>query len=319
MKFNFLVKETFLTLIVLISIHKFTFAVELEEHLNLNYAGTDNTRQELDLVIPKVKNKTSLPLILFIHGGAWKGGDKRKSLPRVLPYARKGSYAVASIGYRLSSEAIWPAQIHDCKAAIRFLKANASEYNIDPNRIGIWGSSAGGHLVSMLGTSAGVEEMDGAIGEYTSTSTKIKCVVNFYGPTNFLLMDDHNLKPGTFSHNSPQSPESLLIGGPIQENKDKVQTANPISYIDSYDSPILIVHGDKDTLVPFHQSEILHAALKKEQVETTMITVKGAGHGKGFGPDVGKNVANFFDHHLLGKKVNWQDHSLTASFKKRKP
>lgn len=318
MKYYSLVKKVLLTVSILVSFMNFTFAVEIEEYLSLNYAGTNNPRQELDLVIPKIKSKTPLPLVVFIHGGAWKGGDKRKSLPRVIPYAKKGAYAAASIGYRLSAEAIWPAQIHDCKAAIRYLKANATKYNIDPDRIGIWGSSAGGHLVSMLGTSDGVKEMDGSIGQYTSISTKVKCVVNFYGPTDFLVMDEHNFKPGAISHNSPQSPESLLIGGPIQKNKGKVQTANPISYIDSHDSPILIVHGNKDPLVPFHQSEILHTALKKVQVDTTMITVKGGGHGRGFGSDVGEKVVDFFDHHLLGKTTQWKDHSLNASTIKKK-
>ena len=265
---------------------------------DISYAGTDNARQTLDLALPiKRTSDMPLPVIAFIHGGGWRGGSKDGGLNRIRSFLKSGNYAGVSIGYRLSNEAKWPAQIHDCKAAIRWVKANAVKHGLDGSKIAVHGTSAGGHLVAMLGTSAGVKAMDGSIGAYTSQSTKVACVVDYFGPTNFLRMNDFESR---IDHDAKDSPEGLLIGGPVQDNKKKTLTADPISYVSKEDSPFLIMHGTKDMAVPYNQSVILHSALKKIGVPSALLTVTGGGHGAGGGV-LNEHLQKFFDHHLLKK------------------
>ena len=265
---------------------------------DISYAGTDNARQTLDLALPiKRTSDKPLPVIAFIHGGGWRGGSKDGGLNRISGFLKSGNYAGVSIGYRLSNEAKWPAQIHDCKAAIRWVKANAVKHGLDGRKIAVHGTSAGGHLVAMLGTSAGVKAMDGSIGAYTSQSTKVACVVDYFGPTNFLRMNDFESR---IDHDAKDSPEGLLIGGPVQDNKKKTLTADPISYVSKEDSPFLIMHGTKDMAVPYNQSVILHSALKKIGVPSALLTVTGGGHGVGGGV-LNEHLQKFFDHHLLKK------------------
>jgi len=263
------------------------------------YAGTDNVRQTLDLALPIKRSRGKpLPVIAFIHGGGWRGGSKDGGLNRIRGFLKSRMYAGVSIGYRLSSEAKWPAQIHDCKAAIRWIRANAKKHGLDGGKIAVHGTSAGGHLVAMLGTSAGVKAMDGSIGPYTGQSTKVTCVVDYFGPTNFLRMNDFESR---IDHDAKGSPEGLLIGGPVQDNKKKALTADPVSYVNRGDSPFLIVHGTKDMAVPYNQSVILYSALKKVGVPSALLTVTGGGHGVRGGVLNG-HLQKFFDHHLLKKR-----------------
>jgi acetyl esterase/lipase len=262
---------------------------------DIEYVPGGHERQKLDLYLPKageVRSESSgrRPLIVWIHGGAWQSGSKDR--PPALRLVEKG-YAVASINYRLSQHAIFPAQIEDCKAAIRWLRMNAGKYGYDPNRVGVWGASAGGHLVALLGTTGGVKEFD--VGPNTGLSSRVQAVCDFFGPTDFAKIGSF---PSTMRHDAADSPESKLVGGPIQENKDKAQRANPIAYVTKDDPPFLIVHGDKDPLVPHNQSEILYDALKKAGVEATLYTVHGGGHGGFKDPQVDVLVAQFFDKHL---------------------
>ncbi len=259
-------------------------------HRDLPYVQEGHSRQRLDLYLPP--DATNLPLIINIHGGAFRMGNKEMAVP--FEYLAKG-YALASIGYRLSQDAIFPAQIEDCKAAVRWLRANASKYGLDPTRFAAWGHSAGGHLAAMLGTTGGVAEFE--VGDYLTVSSRIQAVVDYYGPTDFLQMDAHR-PPGGMEHDSAHSPESDLIGGPIQENKDKAARANPITYITSSAPPFLICHGDSDPLVPHHQSELLDAALKKAGVPVLLYTVKGAGHGRFADPKVDELTAEFLAKNL---------------------
>lgn len=245
---------------------------------NLPYANTPNPRQTLNLVLPaQTSANKKLPLIVWIHGGGWKNGDKQSGLsPSKLPtLVQTGKYIGASIGYRLSGEAIWPAQIHDCKAAIRWLRANAEKYGIDPNKIIAWGSSAGGHLVSMLGVSHGVKELEGKIGNHTDQSSRVHAVINYYGPSALLQMDDH---PSKIIHNAPDSPESKLIGGPIQENRKKTKQASPLHHVSADDAIFIHFHGTTDPFVPYHQSVIFHQALQKKGATSQLITVEKGGH-----------------------------------------
>lgn len=259
-------------------------------HRDLAYVPGGHERQKLDLYLPK--DGQNLPLIINIHGGAFQAGSKEMSVP--VEYLARG-YAVASINYRLSQHAIFPAQIEDCKAAVRWLRAHAAEHRLDPARFAAWGSSAGGHLAALLGTTGDTKEFD--VGAHLDQSSRVQAVVDYFGPTDFLQMDAHR-RPGGMVHDAADSPESRLIGGPIQQNPDKTRRANPIAYVTGDDPPFLIVHGDADPLVPHHQSELLAAALKQAGVPVTFYTVKGAGHGRFRDPKVTELTVEFLARHL---------------------
>ena len=259
---------------------------------DLEYVPGGHERQKLDLYLPQQgEGSAALPLIVWVHGGAWLGGNKNSC-----PAAQflKDGFAAASINYRLSQHAIFPAQIEDCKAAIRFLRANAGKYNIDPNHIGVWGASAGGHLVALLGTTGDVNDFDK--GPNLQFSSKVQAVCDFFGPTDFTKMSAFE---SIMDHDVPDAPEAKLIGGPVQENKEACKRANPITYISKNDPPFLICHGDKDNLVPINQSVLLYEALKKAGVDVTFHTVEGGGHGFR-DPEVDKMVLEFFTKHLKG-------------------
>jgi acetyl esterase/lipase len=256
-------------------------------HRDLAYLEGGHARQKLNLYLPSPGSKP-YPLVIWIHGGGWKNGSKDGNPPalRLLEYG----YAVASIGYRLSGDALFPAQIEDCQAAVRWLRAHAPEYGIDPDHFGAWGSSAGGHLVALLGTSGNAKAFgNSADGQ---VSTRVQAVCDYYGPTDFLQMGGR--------HAEARSPESLLLGGPIAENKDKAAQANPLTYVDKEDPPFLIVHGTEDPAVPFSQSILLKDALEKRGVPVEFLPLEGAGHGgRAFAdPDVIKKVEKFFGQHL---------------------
>jgi acetyl esterase/lipase len=185
-----------------------------------------------------------------------------------------------------------PLKSTTAKPPSAWIKARAVEHNLDPDRIVVWGSSAGGHLVAMLGTSAGVAEMDGKLGPHTDKDTKVAGVIDFFGPTDVSKMNAQRI-PGGMDHDTPDSPESKLLGAPVQTVPDKVKSANPLTYVDRADPPFLLVHGDKDPLVPHGQSEILQAELEKAGVANELYTVKNGGHGSFRDPEVSKKVETF--------------------------
>jgi len=286
---------------------------------DIPYAATDNPRQMLDLLLPREPGQEPLPVIVFIHGGAWRGGSKEGGRSNVARAVASGNYAGVSINYRLSGESKWPTQIHDCQAAIRWIKSNAEKYNLNPDRIGIWGSSAGGHLVAMLGTSAGVTALDGRLGRTPDLSCAVTCVVDFFGPTDFTTMDRDAIEGSVMQHSAPDSPESLLMGYQVTTNPEGVATASPITYISKDDPPFLIVHGTRDPVVPYAQSVTFHKALQTAGVSSTLLTVSDGGHGQGFGAEVNQSVMRFFDHHLRGIPSEWADRSVRAEQRSRSP
>jgi acetyl esterase/lipase len=260
--------------------------------------GTQKERNTLDLYLPG-EGKAPRPLVIWIHGGAWRGGSKDGGPQPALGLLGRG-YAVASINYRLSQHAPFPAQIDDCKAAVRFLRANASKYDLDPDHFGVWGGSAGGHLVALLGTSGDVKDLEGD-GSNARISSRVQAVCDFFGPANLLTMAEQSGPESTIQHDAPNSPESLLLGGPILERKEAARRASPVTYISKDDPPFLIVHGDKDNTVPVGQSKELHAALQKAGVDSTLMIIPGAGHGPGIvTPESIRAVNEFFDKHLRG-------------------
>jgi acetyl esterase/lipase len=277
---------------------------------DIDYAGSANPRQMLDLYLPEMRaGEGPLPVLVFIHGGGWQAGDKSSGGGKVMPYVAEGKFAGVSVGYRLSDEAQWPSQIHDCKAAIRWIKGNAAEYGLDPERIVVWGSSAGGHLVAMLGVSDGVKELEGTIGAHLDQNGKVHSVIDFFGPTEMLTMGDHE---STIPHNAPDSPESKLIGGALQENPEKAKSASPIEHVTADDSPYLIVHGTEDPLVPYPQSVDFEKRLESVGVPVTLLTVEGGGHGKGFGKTVNEVVTAFLEKQVLGGTADIPDRTVKA-------
>jgi len=232
--------------------------------LDVPYAHQSPT-QCLDTYLPD-EGAGPFPVIAAIHGGAWMMGDKRDVQQLPMLEGCKRGYAVVCIGYRLSGEAIFPAQIFDCKAAIRFIRGNAEKYGFDPRRIAAWGGSAGGHLSALLGTSAGVKDLEDLSMGNPDQDSSVQVVVDWFGPTEDFLKMDEELGAsgcGVTDHSTPESPESLLLGRLITEVPELVRWASPMTYASANTPPFLIQHGLKDQLVPVEQSIHFAAALEK--------------------------------------------------------
>jgi acetyl esterase/lipase len=262
-------------------------------HRDIPYVENGHERQRLDLFLP-AEAKGPLPVIVWIHGGGWKSGSKENCLPLRAHFVEKG-YAVASIGYRLSSHAIFPAQIEDCKGAIRWLRAHAEEYHLDPDRFGVWGSSAGGHLAALVGTAGDVKNFD--VGAHLDQSSRVQAVCDYYGPSDFTASSGSS---GGEAKADPRSSPNRLIGGLLSENPEKAAAISPVTYVSADDPPFLIVHGDKDQTVSLKQSQLLFEALKARQVAVRFHTIHGVGHGgPGFNtPEVIQIVADYFEKTL---------------------
>jgi acetyl esterase/lipase len=226
----------------------------------------------LDVVRPADRPAARMPAVVFVHGGGWSGGDKKTGIRWLLPFAQSGYYCV-TINYRLSGEARFPAQIHDCKTAVRWLRAHADEYGVDPDRIGAWGMSAGGHLAALLGVSGGVESLEGN-GGWPAYSSRVQAVCDYYGPTDLPRFPAHSDK----QYGTPDSPEVLLLGGTMDEKPELARLASPVTHISAADPPFLIMQGTADETVPAAQSGEFHAALKKAGVESELRLYPGAGH-----------------------------------------
>ena len=262
---------------------------------DLEYGTGGGRALKLDVVKPKTPGPQPRPLLVWIHGGAWGSGNKEGGVEGLLWFAQQG-YVCATVEYRLSKEAPFPAQIEDCKAAIRYLRANAARFGLDPRRVGVWGSSAGAHLAALLGTTGDVPDLDGAGGN-PSQPDDVQAVCDWFAPTDLLSVGHDEADQA--KHNEANSPESRLIGGPVQENREKAIRANPMTYVSRNDPPFLVMHGDQDPTVPIRQSEIFVKALRNAGVNVTYIPVPGGGHGKGFDTaGYRQTVLLFFDKHL---------------------
>jgi len=274
-----------------------TFPPEVEYVANIPFGKGGRRVLYLDVLRPRERPAHAMPALVWIHGGAWREGNKESGIPRLLPFGQRG-YFCASIEYRLSQEAVFPAQIEDCKCAIRFLRAQTVRFQVDAGRIGVWGPSAGGHLAALLGTTADRFELEGR-GGWPYYSSRVQAVCDWFGPTDLLQMDAGG---SNTVHNAPDSPESQLIGAPIQERPDLAARASPITCVSGEEPPFLIMHGDADPLVPHQQSVRLYEALKRASArEVTLHILPGAGHGGPpfETPEALDLVAAFFDRHLL--------------------
>ncbi len=257
---------------------------------------------ELDLFVPPWPNSEPWPVILWLHGGAWR--SRAQGPPP--SYVVQHGYALAALRYRLSQDAVFPAQLEDCKAAVRWLRAHADELGIDAQRLGVLGTSAGGHLAALMGTTNGHKEFAGTLGNF-EYSSDVGAVCDLFGPTNFLDMDSHLPDDAPITHDEWDSPESLLIGGPIQDHPDLVGLANPVNYVTSDDPPFLILHGENDRVVPVQQSEILFEALRAAGVPANFFVVQGASHGWKKIPPLESAIMRFFEEQLRRHKRETQN------------
>ncbi len=271
---------------------------------DIDYVGDGIVGHRLDIYLPE-KGTGPFPAIVYIYGSAWFSNNLKASAGMFSPSLLKAGFAVVAINHRGSREAIFPAQIQDAKAAIRFIRANAATYNLDPGWIGVTGGSSGGHLTALLGTSGGVKkhmvgsatcDLEGSLGNHTGTDSSVQAACDWFGPTDFRTMDSCGSQ---MNHDAADSPESTLIGGAIQENPDKCALANPATYVDAEDPPFLIFHGNADPLVPSCQSDLLHKRLIEAGVDSTYVQVSKAGHGTGLtGPINLDMMARFFSESL---------------------
>jgi len=256
--------------------------------IDVDYVGDGLTGHLLDVHLPNT-GKAPYPVIVCIYGSAWfsnnlKGTTFTTGLGQRL---LKESFAVVTINYRSSTDAKFPAQIQDVKAAIRFIRGSGTGFSLDTNFIGVTGWSSGGHLAALTGATNDVKtktingvaaDIEGQLGKFTKYSSRVAAVVDWFGPTDFLIMDSCG---SSFKHDDIKSPESSLIGGAIQENKDKVALANPINYVNKSNPPFLIFHGDKDPLVPHCQSEKLYEKQQRAGAKSEMVIIPGGEHGPG--------------------------------------
>lgn len=266
---------------------------------NLPYVpGSVSPYQQLDLYLPGASDspKKSNPVIVIIHGGAWMSGDKNH--PPAIKLLIRHGYAIASINYRLTGQFTHPAQINDCKAAIRYLRAHAREYGLDPERIGVWGQSAGGHLAALLGTSGDVKELEGNLGN-ENFSSKVQAVVDWCGPSDLLSIASQAKPNCKINFRSPNNPVAALMGPSV--SPAGYLTASPVQYIDKDDPPFLIIHAKDDDIVPVEQSQELVTYLEKAGVECESRLPLGGGHSLGHGDFIDETV-RFFDKHLYGAK-----------------
>lgn len=275
------------------------------KYLEIPYADL-SPAQKLDVYLPD-EGEGPFPVIVSLHGGAFMGCDKADE--QVLPMLeglRRG-YAVVAVNYRLSWEATFPALVHDVKAAVRWIRAHAQHYHLDPDRVAAWGGSAGANLAAMLGTSVGVPELEDLSLGNPEQPSHVQAVVAWFGPTNFLKMDEYLTERGLppepgMEHSGANSPESLLLGQTITEIPDRVKAANPETYITPTAPPFFFQHGTMDPVVPVQMSinfaGKLEQVLGKEKVQLELL--EGAEHGdpRFEAPENVKKVLAFLDRHL---------------------
>lgn len=271
---------------------------------DIAYVPNGDPAQKLDIYFPSKAPEKPLPLIVWIHGGGWRAGSK-VGCPAV-NFVPDG-YIAASVEYRFSQKAVFPAQIQDCKAAIRFLRANAAKYHIDPNHVAVWGASAGGHLVALLGTT-GDSKAFAPIGGNEDQSDRVQAVCDWFGPADFHTVMDQakaDATPSVIKWNTPADPYSGLIGVELGKDQAKEDAVSPAHYVSKESAPTLIMHGDADSLVPFAQSQEFAEKLKAAGVEVIVQRFPKSGHGgPAFTlPKVKEMIKAFFDKELKGANV----------------
>ncbi len=294
MSLNYLSGKYHLLCALAFCLSGWTFATEplpngVIMYKDIEFAQLGDVSLKLDLYCLEDRPKEPLPLIVWIHGGGFRTGDK-EPCPAV-DFIRHG-FVIASINYRLSDMASFPAQVHDCKAAIRFLRGNADKYGVDPARIGVWGSSAGGHLASLLGTTSKVKALVGVVGSFNDESSDVQAACVSCGPTDF--------SKRSYTQKRLKHIEKYL-GGDLKTNTYTVILANPASWVTPVCPPFLIIHGIEDEIVEYSQSLILYDKLKKCMVDAELVSLEDTGHVISESKDIAQvknKVVDFFKHNL---------------------
>jgi acetyl esterase/lipase len=269
------------------------FSQTTPTHKDIVYATVDGKDLKLDLYLPA--KPVTAGLLVFVHGGAWRGGSK-DGVPKIFP---DNGIPTASVEFRQSTEAKFPAQIHDIKAAIRFLRYKADAYGYSAQRIVIVGSSSGGHLASLTGVTNGHAELEGKVGEYLQQSSNVQAIVDYYGATNLTTI----LAQSTpFGLNVRKPALELLLGAEPEKNIELAKLASPVFHVDRNDPPLLILHGEQDPQMPISQSHELTGAYKKLNLDVVFDVVYGAAHGGDlfYTSDRLKLVLDFIKNHLGG-------------------
>lgn len=261
---------------------------------NLVYGRASGESLLLDIYRPKITTK-KLPVVVWLYGGAWKSGNKNFC---PIAFMATQQLAIVSVNYRLDNVAPFPAQIYDCKGAIRWLRANSDKYNLDAEHIGIFGASAGGHLTLLLATTPNNPRMEGDVGGNLNFSSRVQCVCAFYPPTDLnRLVSDPKVRA------DPNGEVAKLIGGAVAQNVDKAIAASPLTYVDKNCTPVFLMHGGADTLVPPEQSEIFYQALLRAGVDAHIEIIPNQGHGIIAPPYVAQEIYKFFDKYLETPKT----------------
>jgi len=259
---------------------------------DIEYAGTAGTALRLDLYQPE--GSTAAPLLVWVHGGAWENGSK-SAMPLTALVER--GYAIASLDFRPASKAPFPGQVHDIKAAIRFLRAEAKRYGYDATRIGILGASSGGHLAAVVGTGNGDAELEGTLGEHGDESSDVQAIVSYFGAANLTTI----LAQSTPFGLGVREPALVrLLGALPKDNEAIARKASPVFQVDPSDPPLLLLHGDQDPQMPINQSHELEGAYERQGLEAGFVVVHGAVHGGDafYAPHNIERVAAFLDEHL---------------------
>ncbi len=264
---------------------------------DITYCQMDGVDLKMDVYYPDQYSAQPWPVVMYVHGGAWQKGDKNEGVgSRAIPALRASGFLVVAVDYRLAPTYRFPAQIEDVQCAVRSLRANASRFHLDPEKIGVWGGSAGGHLVALLGTAA--DKPEWKVGEYLDQSSRVQAVVDMFGPADLSLEFD-----------SSNFQTARAVFGAVNGSDPKLVNASPVTYVDSTDAPFLILHGDQDNVVPLEQSHLLFKQLQQYGVESELVVVQGAGHGfvrAGDQPinpglsETNRQIVEFFIKHLKG-------------------
>jgi acetyl esterase/lipase len=282
---------------------------------DVEYGKAGSFVLKMDVFQPNATSDKPRPAILSIHGGGWTGGTKDEGHRFLQGSAVSGKYACFTIDYRLTGrdKVTWPAAIHDCKAAVRYLRANAKQLNIDPERIGVVGHSAGGHLTAMLATTGDVKELEGDSGS-PGVSSRITCGIAMAGVYDFTayvfeFKRDKTRTPW-ISPLEVDSAEYRLFGGPLDQKKDVMKMASPVTHASKDDAPLLIGHGSEDAVAPFDQAKPMYEAMKAAGATAYYAPVMGSGHPVAGSEFAGRRT-DFFRKYLLDEKVEISNEPIT--------
>lgn len=256
---------------------------------NIVYGVVDGRSMKLDIYTPK-NTTQKLPVIIWLFGGGWMMGDKN---PCPIAFMAERGLAIVAVNYRLDGVAKFPAQIYDCKGAVRWLRANADRYNLDADHIGVFGVSAGGHLALLLATTGGSPKLEGDVGGNLNYSSRVQCACAWYPPT-----DLNHIFTDPKERRSSRTVVARLIGGPVEQNVAKADFASPITYVDKNCAPVFLMHGGADELVPPSQSESFYNAVTNAGVEAELVIIPNKGHGVVAPPEVADKMSKFFQAHL---------------------